>query len=152
LFDAAIPPMWSAVAPLRRFVGELLSATSEDPEHVAKVAMTVHELLENAVKYGEGEVRVTVMVDGRGYASRIEVGARTSARGRVEASRRIDALRDSANRKAHYQALMREAAAKGKSGLGLARVATEGGMDLSIREVSDALVVVATPMHHGEQP
>lgn len=148
LFDAAILPSWSFVGPFRRFIAELLASTCSDEGHVSRVAMTVHELLENAVKYGRGSVKVTVMLDRRGFASAIQVGTRTSPERKSEAKARIEELRASPNPQAHYLRLMKRAAEQKSSGLGLARVAVEAEMDLSCHGEGDGFVIVARP-HPG---
>lgn len=148
LFDAAILPSWSFVAPMRRLVTDLLSSTCSDAGHVSRVAMTVHELMENAVKYGRGAVKLTVLLDRRGFASAIEVTARTTPEHRNDATARINELRASPNPQGHYLTLMQRAAEQRASGLGLARVAVEGEMELSCRGDGDGLVIVARP-HQG---
>jgi hypothetical protein len=147
LFDAAIQPRWAFVSPLRKFVAALLENTCPDADHVSRVAMTTHELLENAVKYGLGTVKVVLELDDHGFARSIEVGTTTTPERRADAAGRIDALNAAPDTHAFYLGLMKAAGEEGRSGLGLARIAAEAGMSLSCRESADLFFIVARPSH-----
>jgi hypothetical protein len=138
-FTLAFERFARLVSPTRRFVEEAVEQFIADPEEVFRIAMTAHELLENAVKYGTGpmaELRVTI--DRTQTESTAELhltnGATPDDIERLRLG--ISALARSPQPFAHYQALMLKDLDKPDvSCLGLARIVAEGHMSLSL-EVS----------------
>jgi anti-sigma regulatory factor (Ser/Thr protein kinase) len=129
------------VSVVRRFAEEALEKTIADLDAVARAAMAVHELLENAVKYGSGgPIDLRVEVDGARIA--IEVTNRAAAQEGLRAA--LAEMEMAPSLLDHYQALLRRAARRTTgSGLGLARVAFEGEMSLAVRFEGDLVRVRA---------
>jgi hypothetical protein len=112
-------------------------------ERAGAVALTVHELLQNAIDYSTDgraklrlhldvpQQRITLSVESHGSPEKLE--------GLLQLMQRIEQEPDPLKL---YLALMKETAKKkAGSGLGLARVRFEGGMDIKI-ELAEGLVRV----------
>jgi hypothetical protein len=136
------------VSPTRRIIEAKLGPALDDEDAIFRVAMTAHELLENAAKYAsDGKARLEVSVQPRGDDAIVRVIVTNNA-----AREHIDQLGTcyaemNANRDAmaHYFSLMRlNAKAGAVSRLGLARVRAEGEMDVAIDIQGDTVKVVAS--------
>lgn len=136
------------VSPTRRIIEAKLGPALDDEDAIFRVAMTAHELLENAAKYAsDGKARLEVSVQPRGDDAIVRVVVTNNA-----AREHIDQLGTcyaemNANRDAmaHYFSLMRlNAKAGALSRLGLARVRAEGEMDIEIDIQGDTVKIVAS--------
>lgn len=140
-------PTTRLISSTRRFAHELLEAARLDPDATSRVALTIHELLENTLKYSaDGEARLDVTVHGAPDGSRrIEVTARnrTTAERAEDLGRRILLLSSAEDPMRHYVELMRESVACSGSGLGLARIRVEAEMTLHCSTEGDSVVVRA---------
>ena len=127
---------------IRRFV-ESLYARLLDDELAARVAMTAHELIDNAMRYATaGEVFVRIEIaDG---AVRIHTENRAEERHIVSLQRAFGEMEKSDNAMQYYLELMdRTARRTDISGLGLGRVWAEADMNLSLETRSDTVSVLA---------
>ena len=140
-------PTTSLISSTRRFAGDILGSVLRDPDSTSRIALTIHELLENTLKYstdGHALLDVTVgdLIDGR---RRVQVTARNRAT--PEQARdlglRIHALAEAQDPMELYVGLMRDSAQRSGSGLGLARIRVEGEMQLSCALEGDAVIVSA---------
>jgi hypothetical protein len=136
------------VSPTRRIIEAKLGPALDDEDAIFRVAMTAHELLENAAKYAsDGKARLEVSVQPRGEDAVVRVVVTNNA-----AREHIDQLGTcyaemNANRDAmaHYFSLMRlNAKAGALSRLGLARVRAEGEMDIEIDIQGQTVKIVAS--------
>jgi hypothetical protein len=136
------------VSPTRRIIEAKLGPALDDEDAIFRVAMTAHELLENAAKYAsDGKARLEVSIQPRGDDAIVRVVVTNNA-----AREHIDQLGTcyaemNANRDAmaHYFSLMRMNAKAGAlSRLGLARVRAEGEMDIEIDIQGETVKVVAS--------
>ena len=136
------------VSPTRRIIEAKLGPALDDEDAIFRVAMTAHELLENAAKYAsDGKARLEVSIQPRGEDAIVRVVVTNNA-----AREHIDQLGTcyaemNANRDAmaHYFSLMRlNAKAGALSRLGLARVRAEGEMDIEIDIQGETVKVVAS--------
>ena len=136
------------VSPTRRIIEAKLGPALDDEDAIFRVAMTAHELLENAAKYAsDGKARLEVSVQPRGEDAIVRVVVTNNA-----AREHLDQLGTcyaemNANRDAmaHYFSLMRlNAKAGAVSRLGLARVRAEGEMDIEIDIQGATVKVVAS--------
>ena len=136
------------VSPTRRIIEAKLGPALDDEDAIFRVAMTAHELLENAAKYtSDGKARLEVSVQPRGEDAIVRVVVTNNA-----AREHLDQLGTcyaemNANRDAmaHYFSLMRlNAKAGAVSRLGLARVRAEGEMDIEIDIQGATVKVVAS--------
>jgi hypothetical protein len=139
-FEMSFCPSLDLVSVVRRFVGAFYERVLTDADLAGRVALAAHELLENAVKYsvdGETYIRMDVLEH--------EVVIRTRNRADPDHVRvvrdRLEALRDSGDPDGFYHALIRDSArAPQRGGLGLGRVASEAGMELSMVVDANGLV------------
>jgi two-component sensor histidine kinase len=149
------------VSVTRRFVEEALEKYVADADFVSRVAMTTHELLENAAKYARGgkaqlEVRMDGAPDTRTLTLRLSNATSPDHLDRLKESfLEIDGSEDALGL---YLALMRRNAHQSEiSGLGLARIRAEGEMTLGLTVDGDRATIVAhapvpAPEPKGDRP
>jgi two-component sensor histidine kinase len=143
----SIRPTTTLISSTRRFAGDVLETVLRDPDSTSRIVLTIHELLENTLKYstdGQAQLHVTVGRD-EGGRRRVEVSARNRATPEQarDLGRRIDALASAKDPMALYADLMRDSVHQSGSGLGLARIRVEGEMQLSCALEGDSVVVSA---------
>lgn len=118
-----------------------------DPDATSRVALTVHELLENIVKYstdGNGKLEVGIEDDGGGQVLQISASNRTTPERVNELRRRISDLAELTDPMETYVRMMRESVARGDgSELGLARIRVEGEMALGFSADGDRITITA---------
>lgn len=136
-------PRWKYIAVVRAFIQSFLAISFSDDSRADKIAMAASELLENAVKYAEGEeTRVRVSLS----SNSSEVSISVSNKANKEA---IDALRAiwgsvmTGDPLEAYLKMMREAATRsdGKSQLGLVRIRYETGGAMSLKAEGDVVTI-----------
>ena len=150
--ELSFAPSMSLVTIVRRFVSGFFDLVLDDPGLTAKLAVTVHELLENAVKFsrdGDAFIRValspedprTVEIETRNRASAEETGTLQTL---------FDEITAAASPMDFYVARMERSLDADRSQLGLARVLVEAGMELTY-ETKDELVYVYAkrPLHEA---
>jgi hypothetical protein len=147
----AFCPNIELITSTRRFVAELFDSMITDPDAVSRVALTIHELLENTLKYStDGMVCLQVTVSDIGGSKVVKICASNRANPTQlgELKRRIDALRDTQDPMAFYVSMMIDSAGREDgSGLGLARIRVEGEMDLAYTIDGDVITITAaTPV------
>jgi hypothetical protein len=136
------------VSPTRRIIEAKLGPVLEDEDAIFRVAMTAHELLENAAKYAsDGHARLQVSVTPRGEDAIVRVAVTNNSTPEhinqlgvcySEMNAATDAM-------AHYFTLMRRNAKAGAgSRLGLARVRAEGEMEIEVDIQGQVVKVVAS--------
>jgi hypothetical protein len=139
-------PSIGLISSTRHYIEELLGPVT-NPDTSSRVALTVHELLENTLKYSlDGKAHIDVALDTKDGERCLQVRAsnRTSAARLSELSRRIDDLRDAEDPMALYIAMMRATAQRPGSGLGLARIRVEAEMRLSYEIDGDRVTICAS--------
>jgi hypothetical protein len=153
-FDLCIDPNPRFVSVVRRFVEAALDRLLADPEAVFRIAMSAHELMENAVKYSIGNrtvLRVTYRRADEGARVSLYLSNETTPQHIDRLRVRVQAISAAADPFQHYQALMRQnARALDESGLGLARIRAEGEMDLGL-EVRGNTVALLADAHLGKE-
>ncbi|HEX4477021.1 MAG TPA: hypothetical protein VH142_18150 [Polyangiaceae bacterium] len=134
LVQLRFKPLWLYVDTVREFCGFFAKATFDDDAIGERVAVVVHELVENAIRYGndkELELRIE-----RGVTEVLVRVANTTSDEQAENLKRTFAeLHRVSAAEAYVQALKRAATLpETQSGLGLARIRHEGrvNLDLSI--------------------
>jgi hypothetical protein len=144
-FELLFRPSVALVSVVRRFVGDFYQEIL-GVDGGGQLALTTHELLENAVKYGTtGETLLCIDVhrDANGRVVRIRTRNQTNGEHIREVRELVDRLQGQSAFDL-YQKLMRESlSSPGRSGLGLARIAAEADMELSFEVVGSELTILA---------
>ena len=146
-FELRFRPSASLINVVRSFVEDFYMKVMDDRDVASRLALTTHELLENAAKYstdGEAAIQVHVLAD--------TVHVRASNRA---APAQIDLLRKCFGeigaapdaRDLYLRMLHRTAAlASGSGGLGLARIWAESDMAIRLEVTGDQVAI------HAEGP
>ena len=139
----------SMVSPTRRIIEAKLGPVLEDDEDaIFRVAMTAHELLENAAKYAsDGKARLELSVTPRdeGAIVRVVVTNNSTQEHIAELGACYAEMNAAKDAMAHYFSLMRMNAKAGAlSRLGLARVRAEGEMDIEVDVEGERVKIVAS--------
>jgi len=138
----------SMVSPTRRIIEAKLGPVLEDEDAIFRVAMTAHELLENAAKYAsDGKARLELSVTPRdeGAIVRVVVTNNSTSEHIRELGACYAEMNAAKDAMAHYFSLMRINAKSGAlSCLGLALVRAEGEMDIEVDVEGERVKVVAS--------
>lgn len=140
-------PSVDLVSVVRRFVSDFYSRILVDPDAGSRIALAVHELLENTLKHSiDGETSVTIDVDQIGESSAIVIAS--SNRAAPENMQQVSSLLDEMGRSmdplVHYLELLhRNARRTDGSGLGLARIRAEGEMSMRYSINADRITIFA---------
>lgn len=144
--DLRIPPQWARIERVRVAVSTCVSAVFADTELEDALAMTCAELMENAIKYGHPSAdQVQLTLFDRADQVVVEVLNLPASDASVDALKAriewIDAFPSAQHAYlASLAAVSERPDADGGSGLGLVRIAYEGGCRLSC-EMRDAMLV-----------
>jgi hypothetical protein len=146
--DLALTVSPSMVSPTRRIIEAKLGPVLDDEDAIFRVAMTAHELLENAAKYAsDGKARLEVSIKPRGDDAVVRVVVTNNAtREHIEQLGTCYAeMNANHDAMAHYFSLMRMNARAGAlSRLGRARVRAEGEMDIEVDVQGETVKIVAS--------
>jgi hypothetical protein len=137
------------VSILRRFVSDFCAQRLGCPEAAQRVALTTHELLENAVMYsrnGKSTLRVEVRTEGPRAIVSLRTHNQATAEDIEALEGRLREIHEATDPAAYYQMVMRQSSRlRDRSGLGLARIRAEAGSQMSFeRESDDSVTVLAT--------
>ena len=147
-FDLSIDPDPRFVSTVRRFVEDAFERLTPDPDAVFRVAMTAHELLENAAKYalsGRALLRFATRLEGAHALVNLSLINETTPEHIERLKGRIQAIGSAADPFAHYQQAMRDSARRtDESGLGLARIAAEAEMMLGLEVKGTTVAIMAS--------
>lgn len=153
-FQLQFQPSAGLIQVVRRFVSDFYDRVLRDADAVSRVALATHELLENAVKYAiDGATALSIRVEPGTDVVATRVSICLSNRASPEHLAALRSLFEEMNRYAdpfeHYQAAMeRSAKSTTGSGLGLARVRTEGEMSMSYTVEGDTVSITAEARVH----
>lgn len=143
-FSLSFPPLHRWINPTRCYIADIMQAIVSDTDDVDRLAIAVHELLENCIKYSTcDQVRFEFEVNrdaGQAIAS-IRTTNSALLSHITNLRRRIDALNAASDPIAHYDEVIRESLSHGGSSLGLARVRAESAVHLSYQIQGDVVVV-----------
>ncbi len=119
----------------------------EDANVSSRFYMAAHELAENITKYSTGprvSLEVALEEDDRSYVMKIRARNEASPERLREVEQRLLDLKTASDPVQHYDALISETALReGVSGLGLARVRAEGGLDVDYKIEGNELTIIA---------
>jgi hypothetical protein len=148
--DLSFYPCLESVSAVRRFLEIHYARLACDAQLISRMAVTVHELLENAAKYSAGGgSRLRVELDPSApHALCVSVASQADPLrlpGLQETLAELSAAADPFDVYQRY--LLRAATRDEGSGLGLARVFVEANMDVKLELSDDRICVkaVATP-------
>jgi hypothetical protein len=146
-FELRFAPSLALVTTVRRFVTDFFGSVLPNPEAIARVAMVVHELLENAVKYSvDGVSEIKVQVDGVPGGANVRITTKNNAQSANVAALEeiLTEMRAAADPMDFYVSLMERSVRKAVgSQLGIGRIYAETGMALSCAFEQRALSVSA---------
>ena len=136
-------PLWLYVDAVREFCGFFARASFTNEELGQRVGLVVHELIENAVKYGD-ERELELRIERVPGEVLIRV-ANTTTDERAQKLRAIfDQLANVPPADAYTRALQRAATLpQHESGLGLPRIQYEGQVDLQLETAPGRVVITA---------
>lgn len=140
-------PSMELVTIVRRFVSSFFEVTLKNPELNAKVAVTVHELLENAVKFSRlGDAYIRVQVGDGISSNEVVIETLNSAEsGELELlDQMFEEMRAAKTPMDFYLARMERSLDAPRSHLGLARVIVEAGMKLEYGLENDQVRIRAS--------
>lgn len=129
--ELRVPAEWERVEPTRGAVGLLALALFRDQDLGDALSMVSAELLENAVKYSRPDSVIVFRIDEDEDAVVIAVTNHAEEGHRQALERRVSWMATFASASDAYAAAMQElmtrAPGRSSSGLGIARIAYEGG-------------------------
>jgi len=143
--DIGFSPCWDLIPSVRKFVSQFYDRfVSKDVSF--RIALTTHELLENAVKYSrDPDARVYVGVSGSGDGQvMVRVESRATEGNIVELQKLFTRMREMGNAEDFYQDRMRTAVSRNQgSGLGLARIWAEADFELDLSVETELVIITA---------
>lgn len=140
-----VPPRWPNIRPIAAHVEFCVTSMTYE-ERGKRAGVVAHELLENAVKYGDLsnnlEIEVRMPPSGMRFVIRVTNRATSS---RVQSLREeIERIARVSPEQAFLEAIRRASGRpNGNSMIGLARITHEGGVTLSVDELQGVVSVVA---------
>src|SRR5258706_2805388 len=125
--DLTLVPRVDLISSIRGFVTKLYSTTLSRDD-VSRVALAAHELLENAMRYGDNpptEVRIRIEITDDSTVV-LQTWNHTDESHRMVVQQLFDEMNSAPDPLLHYCLLMKRNAKLAGSGLGLARIRAEG--------------------------
>lgn len=161
LLQVSLPasPSWDAIELIRGSVLACVNVTFPDPALAARMGLVAGELMENAVKYGswregrKGCFTLELCDDEDRLAIEVACPAGDADPNLERLHQELDRIQGAPSPEEAFLRGMRGVALRRHKGLGLARIAHEGGCDLAAERIGATLVVRAvTRSLHEEQP
>jgi hypothetical protein len=140
-----VPARWPNIRPIAAHVEFCVTALTYE-ERGKRAGVVVHELLENAVKYGDlsTNIEVEVRMAPSGMRFAIRVSNRASAARVLTLREEVERISRITSEQAFLDSIRRASGRpSGNSMIGLARIAHEGGVTLLVEETSGVVSVVA---------
>ncbi len=146
IFDLTFHPDFEVIAEVRKFVERMHALMGRDAEVGSQVAISVHELLENATLHSiDGEVSLRIELENDPSRPHVTIRTRNRVRpGDAEKVRTVIAEITVGDPMKYYIAAMRRPRIGSNGGLGLGRIAVESEMDLAMTCVGDLLEIAAS--------
>ncbi len=141
----SLPPLQRWISPTRCYIADILNPVLSDDDYVDRLAIAVHELLENCIKYSSGDhIRLEFEINRDGDEAIAYIRTTNSALSSHVSNlcRRIDALNAARDPIEHYDEVIRDSLIQGGSALGLARIRAESDVQLSYQIQKDVVVVL----------
>jgi hypothetical protein len=132
LVELRFKPLWLYVDEVREFCGFFARATFEDAEVGERVRLVVHELVENAIRYGDDR-ELELRLERSEGAVVIRVANTTSEERAAKLAALFAEMMSSPAAVAYANALQTAVTKPAiESGLGLPRIRAEGQVDLEL--------------------
>ena len=144
--ELSFAPCIELISIVRRFVGTFFDIALDSAENSARLALAVHELLENAVKFSvDGDSTIRVDMTPRPGITEVLVSTRNraSASDITTLEEMFDMLKQSPNPMDFYLKLMERSTKSDQSQLGIGRVCAETGMQMTFDRADDTITVKA---------
>lgn len=146
-FELSFSPNMDLVNVVRRFAEAFYERLLDDPSLTARISLTTHELLENAIKYatdGQSWLRTDVRSDGKTFTIEVATRNRSDRKSAAELKARFEEFEAIKDPSAFYLSLMRRSTAQSDtSGLGLGRILAESEMTLNCELKDDDVLIRA---------
>ncbi len=148
VLDMRFPPQWARIDRVSCAVGDCVAAVFAELDVREALRMTCSELLENAIKYGRDGASIRLSVFDGDDDIVIEVSNRVDGRASIDAVQgRIAWIDEHKSAEQAYAAALLEVAQRpdeeqGDGGLGLVRIAYEGGCRLTADSTEDDLLTI----------
>jgi anti-sigma regulatory factor (Ser/Thr protein kinase) len=149
MMELSVPPDWGRIDPIRQAVALCVSAVFADNDLKDSVSMVCAELLENAMKYGKldaGPVRLSVSEKEDRVVVAVTNAFDPSSTHVDHLKKKVDRIKSFDTPSEAYMAFATEVYEKKDDcgGLGLARIAYEGGCVLDVEADQNVLTVRAS--------
>jgi hypothetical protein len=148
--DVRIPTEWGRIEPAREAVGHLIEAVFTDHDLKDALSMVCAELLENAIKYGKPNsrgVRLQLNEDPEGLIIAVTNAVEDGSHHMSVLREKIDWIRAFSDPTEAYMAALAQVYERPEEeqngGLGLVRIAYEGGCSLDCSSDGSTLTVLA---------
>jgi hypothetical protein len=145
-FELLFRPSVDLISLVRRFVADFYQRVLQDHDAASRLALTTHELLENAAKYSsDGEAMLCVTVDRKGGTVLVRTTNRATSAQRDTLRACFDEIATAPDAAALYMQMLQRSAVQtsGSGGLGLARIWAESEMALNLAVEGDNVVIRA---------
>src|SRR5512145_256779 len=153
-----IGPEWDAIEPLRASVLACVGAVFPDAALAERIALVAAELMENAVKYGAWSDRedecFSLLVTGSDERVSIEVTnpVAPGGGGLERLVCELERISSSPSPEEAFLKGLRAVALRRRDGLGLARIAYEGGCDVTAEIVGGGRILVVRAATRCQEP
>jgi hypothetical protein len=145
-FELRFRPSVELISLVRRFVADFYQRVLQDDDAASRLALTTHELLENAAKYSsDGEAMLCVTVDRNAGTVLVRTTNRASSAQRDMLRACFDEIATAPDATVLYTQMLHRTAVQtsGSGGLGLARIWAESEMALNLIVEGDNVVIRA---------
>jgi two-component sensor histidine kinase len=145
-FELYFRPCVDLISLVRCFVADFYTKAVPDPDAAQRLALTTHELLENAAKYSaDGEAAILVELQPGTGAVSVRTANRATGAQIAALQSAFAEISTAPSASAYYAEAMRRTAVKrsGSGGLGLARIWAESDMQLELLVEGDRVEVHA---------
>ncbi len=137
-------PAWAYIEGVREFGRFFCHTTFNQAELAERAQMVIQEILENAVKYSDGEFsELEIRIGSEDGQLKIAIGSRPDPQHLEELRSELESLKSLTPEEAYFAAFTRAANdTSERARLGLARMRYEGQFELHLAEEDDGRVCV----------